>query len=337
VAFLPAGSQIALRIDLERVRRSPLAPAVRNALAAIPDWQTVLEGSGIDPVDDLDRLLVASPNLDPARMIAAGRSSGDEASIRAAAERMAAASGTGTPLAWRTEEGVPVADWHDRSGVERIIALIGPRHFVIARPVDLPRVMAVARVRASADGEPPHEIPADALLSMQEGEGLSLEVEGFRHFASARQGGASAELLPTRLRLGIAERGARIAADVTGRFDNEEQASAAAPHWEGILREQVVPNPALSFAMSAVGAGGVLPRIQMNNRGETVHAGVEMSMSEMRGVLGLVPMVLSMRRRPQAIAPPRPPTAPPTPSEAAPPAPPEPAPSEPPPEQPPTE
>ncbi|MCZ7686408.1 MAG: hypothetical protein M5U28_49670 [Sandaracinaceae bacterium] len=39
VAFLPAGSQIALRLDVARVRASPLAGDVREVLRAMPDWR----------------------------------------------------------------------------------------------------------------------------------------------------------------------------------------------------------------------------------------------------------------------------------------------------------
>src|SRR5690606_33574235 len=117
----------------------------------------------------------------------------------------------------------PVTDWHDRDPTPRVLALIGPRHFVIAREEDVPRVIAVARVRAEGDdrdgpaaepseegeegAEPaprPRQHPADALVSMEAGEGLSLEVEGFRNFARERAGRrAPLELLPVRLRVGL--------------------------------------------------------------------------------------------------------------------------------------
>lgn len=291
VAFLPAGSQIALRLDVARVRESPLGPDVREVLAAMPDWQALLDGSGIEPLEDLDRLLVASPNLERSRLIAAGRARGDEASIRAAAERLAAAEGAA--LAWRETSGVPVADWHDRDATERVVALIGPRHFVIARAEDVPRVVAVARARAEhgdhehgdADDEAPREHPADALLSMQEGEGLSLEVEGFRNFAVARPGRRSpAEMLPVSLRLGLSETPeGRIAARIIGRFDSAEQAESAVGYWDR-AREAYARN----VITTVLGLSPILSRVNVHTEGAVLHADVDIEVAEMRRLLSLV-------------------------------------------------
>ena len=65
---IPPGAQLALRVDMKRVRASPLAPDVTRFLQGVPDWQLLLAGSGIDPVADLDRLLVATPNLQRSKL-----------------------------------------------------------------------------------------------------------------------------------------------------------------------------------------------------------------------------------------------------------------------------
>ena len=58
---------------MKRVRESPLGPDVTSFLRGVPDWQLLLEGSGIDPVSDLDRLLVATPNLQRSKLVLAGQ------------------------------------------------------------------------------------------------------------------------------------------------------------------------------------------------------------------------------------------------------------------------
>lgn len=327
VAFLPAGAQIALRLDVARVRASPLANDVRQVLGAMPDWQALLEGSGIEPLDDMDRLLVASPNLDRSRLVAAGRAAGGEESIRAAAERLAAASGAA--LEWRRIRGVPVADWHDQDPTPRVVALIGPRHFVIAREEDVPRVIAVARARAQGDaadqareeqregaeGEAPEprvtEHPADALVSMEEGEGLSLEVEGFRNFARARPGTRSPlDVLPVRLRVGLSQLAdGNIGARITGRFDDADQAAAAAAHWEA-MREAYARNVAVQF----LGIGALLSRLSLGSEEDELRASVDIEVGEMRRLLTLVRGFFEDRartRRPAPTSLPEP--APPTP------------------------
>jgi hypothetical protein len=301
VAFLPAGSQIALRLDMERIRRSPLSTDIRQVLAGMPDWQALLEGSGIDPLEDLDRLLVASPNLERSRLVAAGRSSGDEASVRAAAARLA--EGADPAPEWRAVGGVPVVDWRNHDPTPRVLALVGPRHFVIAREQDLPRVLGVASARAARDTAPGQEQqhPADALLSMQEGEGLSFEVEGFRNFARARPGArrSPADVLPVRMRLGLGEMSeGRIGARITGHFDDPDQAAAAVAYWDEARQAY-----ARNVITVVLGLSPILSRLTMRAEGEAMHASVDIELPEMRRLLGLVRGYFEDRARAQQQAP----------------------------------
>ncbi len=285
VAFLPAGSQIALRIDVARIRRSPFAADVRTLLAVLPDWQVLLDGSGIDPLDDLDRVLIASPNLQRDRLIVAGRATGDEGAIRRAAARLAIAAGQ--PIEWTRRQGVEVAPWHDRSDTERIIALLGPRHFLICRPEDLSRVLAVARNRAAdeaPEGEAPVH-PADALLSMEEGEGLSLEVEGARNFARAspRRGTNPLAVIPTELRLALTERPEdEVAARTTWTYEGETEAAEAGAYWNR-MREGFARN----IIASVLGVSGLLNRATLEPEGDHLDGSVDLRAAEMRQLLNL--------------------------------------------------
>ena len=49
-ALSPPGAQLALRIDLDGIRGSPLASDVSDLLGGIPDVHALLDGSEIDPV-----------------------------------------------------------------------------------------------------------------------------------------------------------------------------------------------------------------------------------------------------------------------------------------------
>lgn len=280
VAFLPAGSQIALRIDVARVRRSPLGSDVRMVLAAMPDWQALLAGSEIDPLEDLDRVLIASPNLQRERLIVAGRATGDADAIRAAAERLATSAGE--TLTWERRHDVDVARWYNRDETERVIAIIGPRHFIISRAEDLPRVLAVGRNRAANEAEGEHF--ADALLSMHENEGLSLEVEGARNFARDRPGQRGPlDMVPTRVRLALSELPEPgVAARSRWTYESAEQASGAATYWD-TRREAYARNPITQI----LGLGGILSRSTIEPQDAYFDGNVDMSVEEMRRVLAL--------------------------------------------------
>ncbi len=243
---LPAGTQIAVRVDMTRIRRSPLAQDVRLLLAAIPDWKALLDGSGIDPVEQLDRFMIATPNLQRSKIVVAGRYLGGEQVVLDAIARLAQAQGATAPL--RTQHGVRIANWANPDITPRVIALVGPEHFTISREEDLPRVLAVAAARAgqkakaSGDAGVAAEHPADALLSMEDGEGLSVEVEGAEQFVRRATRG-----VPTKLRLSAVEKaGPRL--ELRGRlnFADAEKAADAAQFWD-TLRETYGRNMLVSM------------------------------------------------------------------------------------------
>ena len=101
---LPPGAQLALRIDMKRVRESPLGPDVTQFLRGVPDWQLILDGSGIDPVADLDRLLVATPNLQRSKLVLAGKHRRDASFARTSVKRLGRARGR--PVRWQQRFGV---------------------------------------------------------------------------------------------------------------------------------------------------------------------------------------------------------------------------------------
>ncbi|HJL19472.1 MAG TPA: hypothetical protein RMH99_27665, partial [Sandaracinaceae bacterium LLY-WYZ-13_1] len=280
VAFLPEGSQIALRIDVARVRASPFADDVRELLAAIPDWQAVIGGSGVRPLEDLERLLIATPNFDRARVVLAGRAAGGGDAIRAAAEQLASARGE--TLTWRRVRGFEVADWHDADATDRVVALIGPRHFAIARPQDLPRVLAIARQRARRG-----EDPAEALLSMGDDEGLTLEVEGARAYYRRRRGSRTPrELFPERLRLALKELpDGQVGMRSTWSYEDGAQAERAATYFDRQRRRFANP---LILAMAGVGAlFPVLDNTAIEAEGDQLSADADLSEAHVRNILAL--------------------------------------------------
>jgi hypothetical protein len=264
-AYAPPGAQLALRLDLVRMRQSALAPDIRALLAAVPDWQALLDGSGIEPLDDLERLLIASPNLQRAQLVMSGRYVGDVARVREAVARMATARGV--PARWRRERGTEVAPWPDADETERVIALVGPQSFTITRSEDLPRVIAVARERrreaeriARETGAPvPDE--AAALLSMVEGEVVSLEVEGARAFVRG-----ATDAIPLRARGAATELdGGFVAIRAEGSFEDDARAEAARVFWDR-MRASYARNPFVAL----VGLSSALERATLRAEGATI-------------------------------------------------------------------
>lgn len=276
---LPAGAQLAVRLNMAVIRKSPLAPKVRAFLAQIPDWKMLLDGSNIDPINDLDRLMVASPNLQSGKMLVAGRTEGTEDDIRAIVARMAEVHGA--TAEWRAEDGVQVADWIHDSRTARVLALVGPQHFTITRPKDLVKLLAVATARVQTEKarkgkKPKDELGADALLSMDAGDAMTLEVEGARNYARGAAG------IPTRMRVRVREtdRG-MVEFFVDGEYDDATEAEEAKSFWD---RQRKAFSRNLFVA--ALGLDDTLNDATIDTDGVAIHIHAEMDRHGMELILG---------------------------------------------------
>lgn len=275
VVRMPPGAQIALRVDMTRIRNSPIAPDVRRLLAAVPDWKALLDGSGIDPLSQLDRLLLATPNLQREKIVLAGRYLGGEQVVRAAVERLGQARGVPTP--WHKLGNVQVAPWANADATPRAIALIGPEHFAIAREEDLPRILAIASARAKGKKKAASAHPADALLSMEENEGLSVEVEGAANFVRKGRRG-----VPDHLRLSAIEL-PRLRAELRGVLSYTDEAAAAdALDYVRTLRDRYASNALVAL----LGLSDPLEDAAIEQSENDVRVNVTLTAEQMRLILG---------------------------------------------------
>lgn len=285
---LPAGAQIAIRIDMGRVRASALDQDVRRLMAAIPDWQLLLDGSGIEPIDDLDRLLIASPNMQRSQMVLAGRHAHpDEGAqyIRDVVARFAAARGA--DASWEERHGVPVAPWPNEDATERVVAIVGPRHFIIARPQDLPTMLAIAVARESDEDGLEEVSGADALLSMGEGEAFSVEVEGARNFARGLARGVPLERIPERVRIAVSEDPEHAVLKGRARYENEATAEAALTYWSA-QRDHYG---------RAMLIGGYVRDLELATEGRFVLLDHRLTFGKMRFALGMLQGAVEQRAR----------------------------------------
>lgn len=274
---LPPGAQLALRIDLARVRESPLGPDVTRFLNAVPDWQLLLDGSGIDPVGDLDRLLVATPNLERSKLVLAGKHRRDRAFAKKSVTRLARSRGKS--VEWQSRFGVATAQWHNRDRTPRTIALLSDNHFSITRRQDLKRVLALAQTRELRDAEREGLVVArgpDALLSMGPKEAVSLEVEGVHRFVIG-----SVKHVPVRLRVAVSETGPNEATvRVLATYISAEEAEAAAEYWQRVAKfysEQLI--------LALAGFGKTLRRMDLETDDERITATFKLNADQIRFIL----------------------------------------------------
>ncbi len=280
-AFAPAGTQIALRLQLSRIRDSDLAPEVRALLEALPDWRMLVDGSGLDALRDLERLYLATPDLQRASVVIAGQYLGGEQVPRAAVAKLAQARGVSAT--WRKHGNIPVAPWANADDTARVLALIGPRRFAITRPEDLPRVLQIARALARRAGQQKGTTPApdavDALLGLHQGEILALSVEGAQQFVRGNLTG-----VPKRIELSVRRRDEQtLEVRASATFASAAAARAALRYWES-TRDRFADHPLLAF----IGMRQPLLDTALHADAERLEATTVVTDQQARVVLGLV-------------------------------------------------
>jgi hypothetical protein len=282
----PPGAVIGLHVDLEQVRNNSLILEVRAMLELIPEWERLLNGSGLDALDDFSRVFVATPNLKRSSLVVSARI--PSAAARSAAERLAQAHGAHAEF--RAEGALQVAPWLNQGPTRRSIALVAPDQIVIARPQDVSRVLAVSAALAQrhARQRDIDRAPAPgSLLAMYEGEAAALSVEGVRELVPGGDPGYA----PSGLRISLRHIDEYYAAlRAYGYYDSNARAEAALPEIEK-LRSQLATHPRVSY----LGLRTAIDEAKIERRGDTIILDARITLHQVRYLLTFVSMALKPR------------------------------------------
>lgn len=123
-SYGPGNAIFSALLRLDRLRGTPFEESVRRVLEVVPDYRIALEGTTIDPVQDLDSLFMASaaPQYLQQTFLAV-RHRLDEDTMRSRLDRR-----FGSPMQWTTYRGVQVRDL-----VPPDARYSDPRRIVLAR------------------------------------------------------------------------------------------------------------------------------------------------------------------------------------------------------------
>lgn len=122
-----AGGQVDVLMYVDRVRKHPMGPKV----ASLNLWKSVLEGTDLDPMQDLDRAFVTAPSVhDGEALVAVGEHDEPEQRLRAALDVIIARSDP--PGSWVKGSPFPAASVTIEKE-RRVIALVEP-HLIVVVP-----------------------------------------------------------------------------------------------------------------------------------------------------------------------------------------------------------
>ncbi|MDH5493068.1 MAG: hypothetical protein OEY14_14030, partial [Myxococcales bacterium] len=176
---------------------------------------------------------------------------------------------------------VSTAPWHDADATERLIAIVGPQHFIVSRPEDLARVLALATARADRDSDEEGletTLASEALLALGPGEAFRFEAEGARRFAPR----AEPHQIPERMRLAIREfPDGRVRIEGAAFFDDAAQAGEGREFWQGQIAAQ-------GTMLTLLGFGSALQALRLELRGRRIILETELTQRQAQLAIGLL-------------------------------------------------
>lgn len=133
----PKNPNVSLLIHPERIRGHKLAQQFAPTLTKLQNWRRFFDGTGVDPVQDADWILLAGPQLrDSSRVVAVLRYNVPQPRVRAAIDTLVRRSPGGQWVPKR----VPVAKAHV-DGAERYFVMPGPNILVVVPPDGLEQAL----------------------------------------------------------------------------------------------------------------------------------------------------------------------------------------------------
>lgn len=127
---LDSNANVSLLLLSDRVRGHPLGERIGRLLVDFPQWQSFLGATGIDPIHDLDRVLVVGPQFRrSADVVVVVRYGIETEAMQKAIDRLVHREPRGS---WASTKPMMARAYADRA--ERVFAFSGPKILVIAPP-----------------------------------------------------------------------------------------------------------------------------------------------------------------------------------------------------------
>lgn len=287
-SFLPEGHQVLARLDMARVRRSPVSADVESAMVATQTWQNLAGGSGIRPVQDLDSMVIGADGVYANRRVAVLRYVGTEAMVR---ERLLALSvARSLPLTWSEANGFAVATMPVALPVPHSVVLTAAHEIVICPSDDVARIAAVARDHASRRATVGPDAILEPQLTFAAGE-LATMIS-----SEAMEGRPGYPTPPRAYRLHAMEDDAshQLFLYVHGEFATEAEAQASLD-WALASARQY----AGEFLVRGAGLNRPLEALTGTRQGTVVDLQTNMTAEEVRRGLGAAALLQMMQQRAQ--------------------------------------
>lgn len=277
-SFLVMPSRVFARIDVSRIRASPVGPDIASAIRSTQSWQTYAGSSGIDPIASFDAIVIGADAVYADRRTILIRHTETDAAVRDAILRMSVARGAAPT--WSDEDGLAVAVPPQSLPVPHSVVLTAEHEVVLTPSDDVARVASVARDQARRRAAAADAI--DPALAFAPNEVVVIHVDE----PPPRRPGWPEP--PQRYDLWVVEDPATHGVEVRfhGDFDTAEHAHAS--------REWVAQQAAYYASQMLVRAAGLarpLEALELTEQGTALDGRTTFTVDELRRALGAVALM----------------------------------------------
>lgn len=151
-SFVVVPARVFVRIDVARIRASPIGPDISSAIRSTQSWQTYAGSSGIDPIEAFDAIVIGADAVYADRRTILLRHTQTDAQVRDAILRMSVARG-GAPT-WTDVDGLPVAVPTQTLRVPHSVVITALHEVVLTPSDDVARVVPVAHAQSARRASP---------------------------------------------------------------------------------------------------------------------------------------------------------------------------------------
>lgn len=121
-------------IASDRIRKHPLGAAFGKLLTTIPEWKSFFEGTDLDPIRDVDHVLIAGPQFrDSSKVVAVMDYNVPEPRVKQAIDVIVQRSDPAG--SWLEDSPVPAATARADGG-DRIFAMVPGKRLLVVMPAD---------------------------------------------------------------------------------------------------------------------------------------------------------------------------------------------------------
>jgi hypothetical protein len=277
-------ANVQIKIFSEKIREHPLAPRIGRLIAMVPQWSDFFGPAALDPIADIDRMLVAGPQLrDSSEVAVVVKVNVPQERVREAIDGIVRAD---TESGSWLDAGVPAATAKvDRA--PRVFVMPSPKIVIVTPPSAAENAMKVGR-RFTLKGAAGNEYATGKLVTPWRafrGAGLPFDIPKSIAWA--------------RFKLTPDEHGGAILEMIA----KDENADAASEHAE-YLQRAVSAATELNLGILGALIGGTgrhkfAERVVVNAKGDEIHGYVLFTQRQLGEILDFAPLLFPGRARPR--------------------------------------